>query len=278
MREQLPGPCGRSGVKCRGDAQRGCSWWGRRERAGRSLLQPLLRAPASECFALGAIQGKHCPRCSQAAPAPRKRVPHRLSPLSRLAPGELSVPQAPSDHCTALTSLPVAMAEAGCPKHDPSAPSPAGQEMKVLWSISATEQKQPEQEPQPGDRRATRPRRRLRLPRGLLMGKRGPISQGCKADLCLLSYFWAAELWAETLRSRGHLKCLSRCLEEAESLREALSRGRNGPRGSWPGGAVGAIKGASRPRCRGARCCRRGGCDVWGEERGRVEPWPWKTS
>lgn len=28
------------------------------------------------------------------------------------------------------------------------------------------------------------------------MGKWGPISWGCKADLCLLSYFWAAELSA----------------------------------------------------------------------------------
>lgn len=88
--------------------------------------------PARLWLMLGAIQGKHCPGCSHAAPALCERVPHHLSLLSCLVPGELSIPQAPSDHCTSMTSLPVAMEKPGCPKHDPLASSHVCQEMEVL--------------------------------------------------------------------------------------------------------------------------------------------------
>lgn len=81
---------------------------------------------------LGAIQGKHRPGCSHAALALGERIPPHLSLLSRLVPGELSIPQAPADHCMSVTSLLVAMEKPGCPKHDPLASSHVCQEMKVL--------------------------------------------------------------------------------------------------------------------------------------------------
>lgn len=92
-------------------------------------------------------------RCLQGSSSPG----HHHSSPSCLVPGELTVPPAPSDHCTSLTSLPVAMEKAGCPKHDPLASSHACQEMKVLQHNAAAEQEEPERDRQLGDRHMALP-------------------------------------------------------------------------------------------------------------------------
>lgn len=110
------------------------SWRRRRRRRGQDALGCSCSSPGAvgPRLVLRAIQGKLCLGCSRAAPALCKRVPLHLSPLSCPVPGELSVPQAPPDHCTSVTSPPVAMEKPGCPKHDPLASSHVCQEMKVL--------------------------------------------------------------------------------------------------------------------------------------------------
>lgn len=65
-------------------------------------------------------------------PSPLQACPNHPSLPSCLVPGELSIPQAPPDHCPSVTSLLVAMEKPGCPKHDPLASSHVCQEMKGL--------------------------------------------------------------------------------------------------------------------------------------------------
>lgn len=63
--------------------------------------------------------------------APGERSQGRLAgSLPCLVLDDLSIPQAPYDHCKLVTSLVVAMGKPGCPKHDPMTSSHERQEMK----------------------------------------------------------------------------------------------------------------------------------------------------
>lgn len=128
-------------------------------------------------------------RCLQGSPNPW----HQHSSPSCPVPGELTIPLAPSHHCTLLTSLPVAMEKASCPKHDPLASSHACQEMKVLQHNAAVEQEKPERDQQLGNRHMALPRLQwgngdqLGLPDGFASSE---LFLGCwGGNVVLLSWF-----------------------------------------------------------------------------------------